>query len=847
ERLEAAEAQLSAIEAASAATRARHAELDDALQRVERETLDRTRARAAAAGAQAAYTDRLRALEQERAAVGDQRSRDMQVRDETQAALDALETRRAQLHAQIGALEATVAGQSAEEAELRARFSEQEQALAAAERELAALQTRLEALERTHLAGEGLYAGVRAVLRAVRQGRLTLPGLLGPLGELIAVPPDLETAIEVALGGHLQDIVVASWADADAAIAFLKRDGAGRATFQPLETVRMPRSQRLDLQDPGIVGIAADLIGHDPRIAAVVANTLGRVLVVDDLDATRRVLGSAPGWTIVTRTGELTRPGGSITGGSRVAEAGMLARERERRGLPGRIAARKAALAKTSAARDDVARQQAARAEELAVAKAQLERVRQEERGVAGEQARLERDLATVLTALARHDARARDIGQRLGALHDEQAEQQSHLAALDTRLAELAEERERIRQALAALPPVDPAGSATLRAEIAGLRERSSSAAQALARARARGASAERAQAARAAEIAHIEATLAAARRELGDVLDAIALQADAIESARAGLPPLEQERADVALRVAAGERALDDATARVRDAERERDRASLGLARAQDEQVFLAERIRNDLDLDDPDALHDDASGDAAATDPAATEAEVQRLRERLRRMAVVGDDVLEQYEAEAARLAHLSEQLRDVEEAAAGLRSVLAQLHGKMAERFDATFREVGAAFERTFVRLFGGGTARLALHTGDDGTTSIDIIAQPPGKRISGLAALSGGERALTAVALLLAIQRVNPSPFCLLDEVDAALDESNVLRFRDELRDLSGSTQFIVITHNRGTIEGADTLYGVTMGEDSVSRVISLRLEDAVRQVEEREMAEAAGG
>jgi len=162
--------------------------------------------------------------------------------------------------------------------------------------------------------------------------------------------------------------------------------------------------------------------------------------------------------------------------------------------------------------------------------------------------------------------------------------------------------------------------------------------------------------------------------------------------------------------------------------------------------------------------------------------------------------------------------------------------------MATQFNETFREVAVAFERTFTRLFGGGMARLVLATNDDGAASIDIVAQPPGKRLQNLTALSGGERSLTAVALLIAIQRVNPSPFCLLDEVDAALDESNVVRFRDELRDLAHSTQFVVITHNRGTIEGADTLYGVTMSGDGVSRVLSLRLEEAIRAVEEYETA-----
>jgi chromosome segregation protein len=177
-------------------------------------------------------------------------------------------------------------------------------------------------------------------------------------------------------------------------------------------------------------------------------------------------------------------------------------------------------------------------------------------------------------------------------------------------------------------------------------------------------------------------------------------------------------------------------------------------------------------------------------------------------------------------------MSEQLADVEQAAAALRSVLSDLRRTMAKQFDETFQEVAAEFQQVFRRLFGGGTATIRSQRDDDEESGggIEIIAQPPGKRLQSLNQLSGGERALTAVALLMAIQRVNPSPFCLLDEVDAALDEANVLRFRQELSDLAGTTQAIVITHNRGTIEGADILYGVTMGDDGVSEVLSLRLD-----------------
>ncbi len=251
-----------------------------------------------------------------------------------------------------------------------------------------------------------------------------------------------------------------------------------------------------------------------------------------------------------------------------------------------------------------------------------------------------------------------------------------------------------------------------------------------------------------------------------------------------------------------------------------------------------LLRSRILDDLEIDDPATLED-----SAAEASEAVEQSIRRLRERMRRMGSVGDDVIEEHQEASERLDYLTSQISDVEGAAASLRKVLGDLRRQMGSRFNETFQDVAREFEATFTRLFGGGSARLNHEADGSEPGGIDIVVRPPGKRLQGLNQLSGGERALTAVALLIAIQRVNPSPFCMLDEVDAALDESNVIRFRQELRELAQDTQYIVITHNRGTIEGADTIYGITMGEDSVSRVLSLRLDQAIQAIEDDQLLE----
>ena len=276
-----------------------------------------------------------------------------------------------------------------------------------------------------------------------------------------------------------------------------------------------------------------------------------------------------------------------------------------------------------------------------------------------------------------------------------------------------------------------------------------------------------------------------------------------------------------------------LQAAHAALVERDRERDHAGFSLERSMQDLDILRDRIGDDLDLANPEEVLGWSVSVMTAT-PADREAEIARLRERLRRVGYVGDDAVADFEREHAQQAYLREQLADVEGAAAALRDLLVDLRRTMRSRFDETFAMVAAAFAEAFATLFGGGTAQLVLTTGDNGTEpGIDIIAQPPGKRLQSLALLSGGERALTAAALLIAILKVNPVPFCLLDEVDAALDEANVVRFRERLRELAAQSQIIVVTHNRGTIEIADTLYGVSMGADGVSQVLSLRLSESL--------------
>jgi chromosome segregation protein len=711
----------------------------------------------------------------------------------------------------------------------------------AAEREINRLGARQEALQRLHDSGAGLFAGVRAIQIAAKKAELS--GIRGPVVELIQTPARYETAIEVALGGHLQDIVVDRWADAEAAIAYLKRAGAGRATFQPLDTVRGRRETNLPGELARMVqvhGIAAELIGSDPALETVIWSLLGRTLVVDDLQTTRAALRAlSGGWSVVTIAGEIARSSGAVTGGAAVKESGMLGRERELRELPierkKHETVRETLIAELKNARTATTELTAKR-RELDSERAGINAARNERRQ---QRTRIERWLAD----LKREQG---DLDRRLERLTNAATNATTELQTLDGQIAVSASQLETLRGQLTERQDALSQDTDNLRqleatlAEhqrtLAGLDERQRGERRREANLRAQ----ERAQAEelalRAERTAALDGELSALttqRERLEREAAAIATAKSTSDSER---PPLEQAAQETIRAVTQTEKALDDARDALLVAERQHGARELVLERAHGELRAIEQRIRDDLELEDPRQVLSEEPAETVDPIPETREEmerEITRLRERMRRVGYAGENAVEEYERESTRHAFLLSQLEDIDGATTALRGALAELQTTMRQRFDETFARVSVVFSEMFGILFGGGSARLVVAGGEDGETSgIDIVAQPPGKRLQNLALLSGGERSLTAVALLFAILKVNPTPFCLLDEVDAALDEANVVRFREQLRRLARETQAIVITHNRGTTEIADALYGVSMRDDGVSQVLSLRLAPA---------------
>ena len=693
-------------------------------------------------------------------------------------------------------------------------------------RELDAARQRLSVLRELEKNMDGYQNSVKAVMRAA--GARRLRGIIGPVSAILKVEPGCEVAVETALGAALQNIVVENEAAAKAAIALLRSDNAGRATFLPLDTVQ-PGVFRGRLS--GTARLASSLVQAEARYDNIVSNLLGRIIVVEDINEASRVArDNGFRSRVVTMDGQVINAGGSFTGGSVQRSAGLFTRKQEMEEL--RIRAAKlqkdclAAQEKTDQCKEQV---DALQAELTATASEQItaanDRVRAE-----AEQKRLEAAAAQLETA---RNARRQEIDTLQAALADSRAKaedaaklQAELTAKIDRRTAEMSRIAEgddsfltrqnALAQDLSAkrLEQVTRQKDAELAySQIAALEQRARDAA-------ARRTSLEE-------SVAALAARSDACRAEIADIRQTRADSQTTIAQKEAEIREATQKRL-------ARQQAETETLVRARTAADSREEMSREMAR-------LAERkAAAESEYDQTVAkLWDEYQLSVSQAEALCVEfdslpalrAQVADLRGKIRALGSVNVSAIEEYKEVKARYDALVTQVTDVEESRNELSRMISKLSAQMREIFTDSFRAINENFGRVFAELFGGGEASLMLEDESDVLSSgIGIRVAPPGKVIKNLEALSGGEQALVAISIYFAILAVNPAPFCILDEIEAALDDANVVRFAQYLRRVSDKTQFIVITHRRGTMEAANVLYGVTMQEDGVSKLLKLDLE-----------------
>lgn len=747
------------------------------------------------------------------------------------------------LRADLDTLGADLETRKTEQADRQRQLAANLTSLEGIRRDLHQRQSRLETLNELKASYEGYYQGVREVMLAADHNQLA--GVLGVAANLVRAQQDHELAIEVALATHLQDIVTRTAEDAKACIEYLKTSGRGRATFLPLDRLQptpLPAHLRQVLNRPGVIGLASELVQFDPQIQKAVDFMLGTTIVVRDLDVGLDLGGEGFRARYVSLDGQLINPGGSMTGG-RVKTTGLMMREREIRELEEAVSRHQADQERLVREIEQLQAGMSASHEHIESLQRELEHKRNDQTALMKDLEAAERGRDEAQSALDERLSRIQqideEVAQRRQLIEQWTNERLNEVARLQTAESELNELKENARTHGDDIIHLGTSVAEAL-AEVEKARERAENARhqresivrdlEAFNRQRQNRLN-EVETLKQEDELLHeqirrIDEENKQARTECAELTERLSQD----QTAREQLIIEIREIAQAVETLTRDERALDN---HYRESE-------VRLAEFQTNLNSLSEQCEEKFQLD----LETLAAqlGEIEPRDPHALHAEVAEMRERLARMGVVNMAALEEYEQQSKRLEFLQTQHTDLTQAKEQLESTIAKLDETTRKLFHETFEAVRAHFIEMFRRLFNGGKADLILEApeGLDPLLEggVEILAQPPGKKLQNISLMSGGEKAMTAIALLFGLFLYKPAPFCILDEIDAPLDDTNVGRFKQAVAEFKKDVQFVVITHNKLTMELSDALYGVTMEESGVSKLVSVRFEQAAEMVDQ---------
>ncbi len=723
---------------------------------------------------------------------------------------------------------------------LKTQYEKQEKTLYQAYQYLQKAKSRKEMLEEMEEDYSGFFQGVKEILKEKNKN---LHGIEGAIAELLNVPKDYAVAIETALGGALQNIVVEEEHHARTAIAFLKRNRLGRATFLPLSTIKGKSVPSQVIQTAGshqaFIGLASNLVQYDEKYKEVMTSLLGNVFIVQDLVGANEIAKlTGYRYRIVTLEGDIVSPGGAMTGGAnRQSGSSILSRKGEKEELVEKIAQMDEQTAKLEA---HVKKIKA----DLADSEKQVTRLRE-----AGETLRLNEE--SIKGQIRELQLEERNVNERLTIYDMEKSSLDEERHMKESRIKELVNSLSSYEQSIKQMDAdisryteqkqMDQSSKDSLVEELNELKIQLASKTEQLQH--------------QQNEVERLTSELNEVKQNIRDNEEDLSLLNGEMSSSSTGETNLEQTAAEKLEQKEQAVREIEASRAKrqellelVEENEmelKEWKRQHRGLSETlKDEEIKLN---RLDVEMDTRlDTLREEYTLTFEAAkeqypltiEPEEAKRKVKLIKLSIEELGTVNIGAIEEYDRVSERYEFLTAQRDDLQEAKDTLFDVIDEMDEEMKRRFEITFNAIKKEFNLVFPSLFGGGRAELKLTDPEDIlNTGVDIIAQPPGKKLQNLSLLSGGERALTAIALLFAILRVRPVPFCILDEVEAALDEANVYRFSQYLKQFSKETQFIVITHRKGTMEEADVLYGVTMQESGVSKLVSVRLEESKELIE----------
>ena len=689
-------------------------------------------------------------------------------------------------------------------------------------------QRKIDFLENLERNLEGFSKSVKSVVNASKNGRLK--GICGPVSRVISVPSEYAVSIETALGAAMQNIVVETDEDAKQAIRFLKSTDGGRATFLPINTIKPRELKENGLDDCyGFVGIASELCSCDKKYANILSSLLGRIVIADDLNSAASIAKRySYRFKVVTLDGQVVNAGGSLTGGSQLRNTGVLSRQADIKKLKAQTDKLIAKVKEAETLSEQINRECASIEADLLGYRADLSNKQQDLVRLEAEKRACDNEINNTQTAISDSEQELADCTEKINGFKESQKNAKAQLAELNVKIAEIDEKVNSVTGNRAELTQKREELTVKLqniRLEIVTAQKDIDALNAEIVFARNTGSGNDKRKAMMFAQIEDVEKTIAEIKANIEQYQNDIAVLENTQKSIN------EQIEAISAQRELFEKRSVEIRNVE-RDKNNEREVSGRELARLEERKINIQKEYDNIISKlwDEYELTKREAEKTAIEIeDNAKAQSRLNELKRSIKNLGSVNVSAIEEYKEVSERYEFMSDQVADVEKSKNEIEKLIVTLTKQMKEVFVESFDQINSNFTRTFKELFGGGTASLSLSEPENILTSgIDIIVHPPGKIVVHLDALSGGEKALVAIALYFAIMKVRPAPFCVMDEIEAALDDVNVFRFASYLRRMTEKTQFILITHRRGTMEEADVLYGVTMQDEGISKLLELR-------------------
>jgi chromosome segregation protein len=728
-------------------------------------------------------------------------------------------------------VDAEIKSQEKELTGIREKLTQKDQELQKKQLEYHQERSKLEALSNL----TERYEGYGGAVKAVMEQKDTEAGIVGVVADIIKVEKKYETAIETALGGNIQNVVTDNEETAKHMIAYLKRSRAGRVTFLPLTGIQNPQEFKNPeaLNETGVIGMADELVKTDVKYRSVAKAMLGRIVVVDNVDNAVKIARKYQyGIRMVTLEGELLIPGGAIAGGAFKNSSNLLGRRREIEELQKQTEELKAACS-------DIENEIAAIKDRRNEMRLTIENKKADLQNML-----IEQNTARMNVEQARE--KQNETQEGFGNLKSEQEDMDLQTADIQTQKAEIVnelrdseelekginekiEELQKVLDEKHGLESETAAQAAAAELEVGKKRQSAEFEQQNLDRI--------------SSEVDRYRADLDEVNRSIDSNGNDVEEKKRSISQLEATIAAAAEDRSETQKRLGEEQEEHEKLINRQKASVDDRERLSSQMSEL-DKEVYRLNAQREKLQAgmetqinymwDEYEITLSDASSmrDEEMTDLPSMKRNITSLRDQIKKLGDVNVNAIEEFKEVSGRYTFLKNQHDDIVESEKTLDGIITELDAAMRRQFTEKFAQINEEFDKVFKELFGGGKGTLELAEGEDILEAgIQINAQPPGKKLINMMQMSGGEKALTAISLLFAIQNMRPSPFCLLDEIEAALDENNVGRFAKYLHKLTRNTQFIVITHRRGTMENMDRLYGITMQEKGVSTLVSVNLVD----------------